>query len=71
MDTKIKAKLEQLREDINIIDGALNLAYQLIVRYTEAGNFSRANLTSDTIDSLTEELIALKRERDQLMMLNA
>lgn len=71
MNTKIKARLEQLTADIEIINGALDLAHQLIARYIEARNFSRANLTSDTIDSLIEERAALMEERYQLMMLNA
>lgn len=68
MNEKIKSRLEQLKEDISIIDGALDLAYQLMARYTKERNFSRANLTSDTIDSLKEERAALMIERIQLMI---
>lgn len=67
MTTENNTRLEELRSEIEIIDGSLDLAYKLKAKYTEAGNFSRANLTSDTIDALIEERAGLLEERNQLM----
>lgn len=66
MTTENKRKLAELQLEIDTINGALDLAYKLIAKYTGAGNFSRANLTSDTIDALIEERAALMEERDSL-----
>lgn len=67
MTTKNTTRLEELQSEIGTINGAIDLAYKLMAKYTEAGNFSRANLTSDTIDALIEERAALMEERNQLM----
>lgn len=67
MDTKIKARLEQLTADIEIIDGAIELSHRLMSQYLDERNIKMARVSNDTITSLYNERELLSNELMSLM----
>lgn len=67
MDTKIKARLEQLTADIEIIDGAIQLSRRLMNQYLNECNIKMARVSNDTIIALNNERELLSNEQMSLM----
>lgn len=67
MNEKIKSRFEQLREDIEIIDGAIELSRRLMNQYLSECNTEMALILGDTIDSLYNERELLSNELMSLM----